>query len=258
MLGVVYKGIAIPLYWDMLDKRGNTNHLERAELIERFIKQFGKHNIDMILADREFVGERWFNWLTEHHIPFAIRIKKNSKVVNHHGKLVQIKDLFRHVTAFETYRHGRILVVDGCAVRVFAKRDKDHGLVIVATNQLQTLDAMTIYAKRWEVENLFACLKGRGFNLEDTHLTKMDRVSKLVAVNALAFCWAYHVGIYHDKQRPLKRKLKSNGRPQASLFALGLDLLIEGFRLVLLNNDKAVFRQLVSFLTPKPVKIGWG
>ena len=85
----------------------------------------------------------------------------------------------------------------------------------------------------------------------------MDRVSKLVAVNALAFCWAYHVGIHHDKQRPLKRKPKSNGRPQASLFALGLDLLIEGLRLVLLNNDKAVFRQLVSFLTPKPMKIGW-
>lgn len=91
MLGVVYKGIAIPLYWDMLDKRGNTNHLERAELIERFIKQFGKDNIEMILADREFVGELWFNWLTAHHIPFAIRIKKNSKVVNHHGNWYRLK-----------------------------------------------------------------------------------------------------------------------------------------------------------------------
>ena len=50
---------------------------------------------------------------------------------------------------------------------------------------------------------------------------------------------------------PLKRKPKSNGRPQASLFALGLDLLIEGLRLVLLNNDKAVFRQLVSFFNPQ-------
>lgn len=58
MLGVVYKGIAIPLYWHMLDKRGNTNHLERCELIERFIKQFGKDNLEMIVADREFVGEK--------------------------------------------------------------------------------------------------------------------------------------------------------------------------------------------------------
>ncbi|EGK08653.1 hypothetical protein HMPREF9373_2316, partial [Psychrobacter sp. 1501(2011)] len=40
--------------------------------------------------------------------------------------------------------------------------------------------------------------------------------------------------------------------------ALGLDLLIEGLRLVFFNNDKTVFRQLVSFLTPKPMKIGWG
>jgi len=28
--------------------------------------------------------------------------------------------------------------------------------------------------------------------------------------------------------------------------------------LVFFNNDKTVFRQLVSFLTPKPMKIGWG
>jgi hypothetical protein len=38
--------------------------LSAAELIERFIKQFGKDNLEMILADREFVGEKWFNWLT--------------------------------------------------------------------------------------------------------------------------------------------------------------------------------------------------
>ena len=94
-----------------------------------------------------------------------------------------------------------------------AKRDEDRGLVIVATNQLETVDAMTSYAKRWEIKNLFACLKGRGFNLDDTHLTHLDRVSKLLAVNALAFCWAYHVGIYKEKDKPLKCKLKSNSRP---------------------------------------------
>lgn len=76
------------------------------------------------------------------------------------------------------HQHGRILIIDGCHVRVFAKRDKEYGLVIVATNQLETIDAMTAYARRWEIESLFACLKGRGFNLEDTHLTHMDRVSK--------------------------------------------------------------------------------
>lgn len=139
----------------MLNKRGNSSHLERCELIERFINQFGKHNIEMILAGREFVGEKWFDWLTDKEIPFAIRIKKNSKVLNHHGELVQIKDLFHHVTNKGTYRHGRILIIDGCHVRVFAKRDKEYGLVIVATNQLETIDAMTsIFFEKWFEDSL--------------------------------------------------------------------------------------------------------
>ena len=63
-----------------------------------------------------------------------------------------------------------------------------------------------------------------------------------------------------DSSKPVSdktRKVQSNGSPQSSLSALGLDLLIEGLRLALVNNDKVVFRQLVSFLTPKPIKIGW-
>ena len=42
MLAVVHQGIAIPLYWTMLDKRGNSSTLERTELIEKFIHNFGK------------------------------------------------------------------------------------------------------------------------------------------------------------------------------------------------------------------------
>lgn len=75
MLGVVYKGIAIPLYWQMLDKRGNTNHLERCELIERFIKQFGKDNLEMIVADREFVGENGLTGspIITYPLPYGLR-----------------------------------------------------------------------------------------------------------------------------------------------------------------------------------------
>ena len=33
VLGVVYEGVALPLVWTMLDKRGNSNTLERMELV---------------------------------------------------------------------------------------------------------------------------------------------------------------------------------------------------------------------------------
>src|SRR5205823_5446835 len=63
MLSIVYKGIAIPLFWTLLAKRGNSNTSERLEIIQRFIKQFGKSMVSGLLADREFIGDNWFAWL---------------------------------------------------------------------------------------------------------------------------------------------------------------------------------------------------
>jgi hypothetical protein len=45
MLAMVYKGIAIPIYWLLLNKRGNSNTRERIALLKRFIKHFGKTRI---------------------------------------------------------------------------------------------------------------------------------------------------------------------------------------------------------------------
>ncbi|EMU40221.1 transposase subunit, partial [Acinetobacter baumannii ABNIH23] len=40
-------------------------------------------------------------------------------------------------------------------------------------------NAIQDYALRWEIETLFSCLKGRGFNLENTRLTDPRRVKKI-------------------------------------------------------------------------------
>ena len=58
MLGVVYNGVAFPLIFSMLNKRGNSNSQERIDLVNRFIRLFGKDAIESIVADREFVGEK--------------------------------------------------------------------------------------------------------------------------------------------------------------------------------------------------------
>ena len=56
MLGVTYKNVAFPLLFRLLPKRGNSNTAERIEIIERFIRLFGKDCTDCLMADREFVG----------------------------------------------------------------------------------------------------------------------------------------------------------------------------------------------------------
>jgi hypothetical protein len=82
-----------------------------------------------------------------------------------------------------------------------------------------------VYAYRWEIETLFSCLKGRGFNFEDTHMIDLQRVKKLMALLAIAFCWAHKTGEWYHEQKPIK--IKTHSRPAVSLFRYGLDYIVD-------------------------------
>ena len=59
---------------------------------------------------------------------------------------------------------------------------------------------------RWNIEELFGCLKSRGFNFEDTHLTEPHQISKMMTILTMAFIWAVPTGQWLNqiKKRPLK------------------------------------------------------
>ena len=87
MLGVVHEGVAFPLVWRLLDKRGNSNSNERMQLFTQFLERFGERKIACLTADREFVGKAWFGYLLREPLtPFRIRILKpclaSSKLVD--------------------------------------------------------------------------------------------------------------------------------------------------------------------------------
>ena len=58
MLAIVYRGIAIPILWTLLNKRGNSDTKERIALIQRFIPNSGKVRIVNVFADRECIGDQ--------------------------------------------------------------------------------------------------------------------------------------------------------------------------------------------------------
>ena len=68
------------MLFKMMGKFGNSNSEERISLIDRFIKLFGKDCIDCIMADREFVGEKWIGYLNGNSLRYYIRIRNNFKV----------------------------------------------------------------------------------------------------------------------------------------------------------------------------------
>lgn len=55
----------------------------------------------------------------------------------------------------------------GRALYLSALRLKDGELLIVASSQAPE-QAIKRYGLRWQIDTLFACLKGRGFRFEET------------------------------------------------------------------------------------------
>lgn len=45
VLAIAYKGLAIPIMWALLNKKGCSNYLERIRLLNKFISRFGKNSI---------------------------------------------------------------------------------------------------------------------------------------------------------------------------------------------------------------------
>ncbi|HAU2458168.1 TPA: IS4-like element ISLpn9 family transposase, partial [Legionella pneumophila] len=222
MLSVVYKGIAIPLFWTLLAKGGNSDTRERIEIVQRFITKFGKSMIAGLLADREFVGDNWFAWLLTEKIPFCIRIKNNVITTNSRGLEVSIDALFYDLKSGEQRILQGLRKLWRQKIYLSALRLADGELLIVATDHLMD-EPIEHYALRWEIETLFSCLKGRGFNFEDTHMTQPDRIEKLLVLLTIAFCWAHKTGEWRHVQKAIK--IKKHGRKGVSFFRYGLDLL---------------------------------
>ena len=80
---------------------------------------------------------------------------------------------------------------------------------------------MDTYKLRWQIETLNRCLKTAGFNLEDTHLTHLERIERLLAVVCIAVVWANLVGDHRNQHvKPLH--ILKNGRRAMSLVRYGL------------------------------------
>jgi len=227
MLGVSYKNVAFPILFRMLNKRGNSNTCERIALVQDFINCFGKDCIDSLVADREFIGEQWLNYLNSNNIRYFIRIRNNFKIYcPRKQKEITAKHLFYNLKVGSIRHHPKIMKMHNQLCYISGTKSiKDGKLdfcIIVSFNKPE--EALEYYAKRWQIETLFRAFKKSGFNLEDTHVTHIDRLEKLIMLVMIAFVWCYKIGDYIDQNIKAIR-IKTHGRRATSVFKYGLDYL---------------------------------
>lgn len=228
-LCIAYKKIAIPIFWLVLNKKGNSSTRERIAIIQRFIDVFGRDNVAGVLGDREFIGKRWFQYLNDNQLAYYFRVKKDADTTNSGGKSISVHWLFFNLPLNQPKLIKDRRKIYGHKLFITGMRIEDDYVIIVTNKAPDTEtpeEAMKIYSVRWEIETLFGCLKSKGFNFEDTHITERARIKKIIAVLAVAFCWAHLTGEWrHQHEKTIR--LKKHGRPQTSFFRYGLDWICE-------------------------------
>ena len=225
MLAIATRRFRIPLMWQILDKGGSSNQPERIALLERYLALFGAGSIAWLLADREFIGGRWLEFLMENKIFFAVRVKENSLVPLQDGRCYQLKTLLRRPFGFKLLHSqpARFKATDpslGFPLKFAAKRLKKGDLLIVVSNA-RGQSALQAYRRRWQIECLFGDSKTRGLNMEDTRLTQSAKLDSLLVIITLAMAWAYACA--SDIKGKTAIKLKSHGYRAKSWFRLGFD-----------------------------------
>ena len=187
-----------------------------------YYNAFGSQRIGCLIADREFIGQPWYEFLLSSQIPFFIRLPK------HH--YFTVKGVALQAEQLLTNRNKCLLdnvLISGYYLSVALKRLNDDYLIVL-TNTFAH-QALNTYRQRWTIEVFFQAIKKRGFQLESTHLQDLTRLHKLVALVALAFTCCLVVGLWqHQHRKPIPQK--NHGYKAHSFFRYGLDCIRQAYR----------------------------
>ncbi len=238
-IAVIYNGVAIPLFWVMLDKEGNSDTKERIELWTRLLNCFPDQPLNFITADREFIGHDWVEWLIEKGIPFRIRVKAREYFTSSKGEKKKASQWF-HFSSCKCKKSPMTLW--GLSVFVGGKRLATNDFLVVISDKYS--DVLSDYSLRWKIECLFQSFKGRGFDLEMGHLTDQYRLKSFLGILALAVCCCFKVGLWLEQRTPLK--LKKHGRRAVSILRRGLDLLQTLLAPLAGHRDTTLFFQAIG------------
>lgn len=243
-----WRSMALPVAWAVVPGRGNTDMAVRRRVLARLFAVVEPEHVGCLVADREFIGRRWFSWLCERDVPFVIRIKHNTVVPTHNGWR-DVAHYFRGLPREQPrlLRHRRTLYGHKLSVAGMRLSAKRSDYLIVASNrrfQGAHADPLGLYGARWQIETLFGAMKSRGFDLEATHLRHPERIERLIGLLSVALAWAHRVGERLAELKPIRRK--KHGRKAISVFRYGLDHLR---RLLLGGHNHGEFRRCLLLLS---------
>ena len=223
VLAAVTPRFRIPLIWSVIDGRGCSDTEQRILLMRRYLKLFDVSSIRLLLADREFGGSEWIEFLAKTGIPFAIRLKGDIRVTSEAGHDLTLAAHLGSRARTRFFR-GRLGAGGrGAPLLNFALKRLEGGTLLAVVSNRPAAAALKAYARRWGIECMFGDAKTRGLNMEDTRLTCPRKLDLLMGLVALAIAWAARTAIALTWPNAPRRA--SHGYRRKSWFRTGFDQL---------------------------------
>ncbi|WP_427162864.1 IS4 family transposase [Aliinostoc sp. HNIBRCY26] len=231
MLSLVWGKHALPVYWELLDKKGNSNFSQQKRVIAPVLRLLRSYPI-VLLGDREFHSVKLANWLNKWRVDFALRQKKNTCISDDEQVYVALEELkikpgtrqfYANICCTKKHQLGNFNLAAYWKRKYRGQAPKAPWYILTSLPSLHL--ALSFYAARWGIETLFKDCKNGGYNLENTKVNER-RLLATILLMTIAYTLATFKGISCQKQqlaqyicRPTE---KQRAVPRHSDFFIGL------------------------------------
>lgn len=195
MLSLAWGHHAIPVYWQLLPKKGSSNLSEQKKALAPVLRLLHSYPI-LVLGDREFHSVQLADWLVEKRVDFALRQKKGTCIADDDAVYRSLKNLgiqpgvgrfYSNISCTKAHQLGNFNLAAYWKRQYRGKGGKEPWYILTSLKSLPR--TLSCYKNRWGIETLFRDLKTGGYNLENTHVNER-RLQAIILLIAIAYTLA--------------------------------------------------------------------
>ncbi|CCH94590.1 Atn1 protein (fragment) [Microcystis aeruginosa PCC 9432] len=110
MVSLIYDKRAIPIYWEILDKKGSSNLEEQHRVLGKILTVLSGHKI-VVLGDRKFCSVSLGKWFQKQSLYFCLRQKQSTNVKTKEGIYQEMRELGNERVKFKS---RNLTIFEGC------------------------------------------------------------------------------------------------------------------------------------------------
>jgi Transposase DDE domain len=270
-LCIVYEGVSIPIWWKDLGHKGVSSQKERMDMMLEALERYDLSGL-ILLADREYFGEIWFDFLQSKGIEFIIRSKKENYRALVDTYLSPFEDESKRYNSFQKKRYSHLMrladspmhehtgvakfikIMDKTYLFVMYKNpnpkaDEADKMLFFISSLKKREQVIKAYPIRWSIEVCFKHLKSNGFNLEDMNVK--GEIKQDLMISILVFLYTLSIveglGLHEKENKKLKHYKNGKKYLAVSIFKKGNDFLICN-----VQNLVQLFLTIAKIITDKP------